>query len=220
MLKLYTQRSNIPPVYTYKDQTYCKVIHTKIKHTPKLYKDQTYPKFIHRKIKHIPQFDTQNSNIPPIPPPPYKAQMTCNGEQGRHRCGDINVDIAACLRGFVPNAEWLVQAAIEARLPANGDAVVGGVHKLEVVRWIRLTWKPTHQVYLVITHWPPPPPKKTHTHNTPDKTTTKRENLNGKKLILKGSSVRSIWTYLTASPCYATNTNKHGNTTNKYYKHD
>ena len=29
------------------------------------------------------------------------------------------------------------------------------------------------------------------------------------------SSVRSIWTYLTASPCYTTNTNKHDNTTNR-----
>ena len=38
-------------------------------------------------------------------------------------------------------------------------------------------------------------------------------NLNLKTLILKDSSVRSIWTYLTASPCYTTNTNKHDNTT-------
>ena len=44
-------------------------------------------------------------------------------------------------------------------------------------------------------------------------------NSNSKTLILKDSSVRSIWTYLTASPCYTTNTNKHDNTTNKYYKH-
>ena len=47
-----------------------------------------------------------------------------------------------------------------------------------------------------------------------------RENSNSKTLIPKDSSVRSIWTYLKASPCYATNTNKHDNTTNKYYKHD
>ena len=47
-----------------------------------------------------------------------------------------------------------------------------------------------------------------------------RENSNSKTLILKDSSVRSIWTYLTASPCYTTKTNKHGNTTNKYYKID
>ena len=40
-------------------------------------------------------------------------------------------------------------------------------------------------------------------------------NLNSKTLILKDSSVRSIWTYLTASPLYTTNTNKHDNTTNK-----
>ena len=33
-----------------------------------------------------------------------------------------------------------------------------------------------------------------------------RENLNSKTLILKDSSVRSIWTYLIASPCYTTNT--------------
>ena len=31
----------------------------------------------------------------------------------------------------------------------------------------------------------------------------KKENL--KTLILKDSSIRSIWTYLTASPCYTTN---------------
>ena len=35
------------------------------------------------------------------------------------------------------------------------------------------------------------------------------EYSNSKTLILKDSSVRSIWTYLTASPCYTTNTNKH-----------
>ena len=46
------------------------------------------------------------------------------------------------------------------------------------------------------------------------------ENSNSKTLILKDSSVMSIWTYLTASPCYTTNTNKHDNTANKYYKHD
>ena len=39
-------------------------------------------------------------------------------------------------------------------------------------------------------------------------------------IILKDSSVMSIWTYLTASPCYTTNTNKHDSTTNAYYKHD
>ena len=31
---------------------------------------------------------------------------------------------------------------------------------------------------------------------------------------------RQVHLDLTASPCYTTNTNKHGNTTNKYYKHD
>ena len=36
-----------------------------------------------------------------------------------------------------------------------------------------------------------------------------RERENSKILILKDSSVRSIWTYLTASPCYTTNTNMH-----------
>ena len=45
-------------------------------------------------------------------------------------------------------------------------------------------------------------------------------NLNSKTLVLKDSSIRSIWTYLTASPCYTTNTNKLDNTTNKYHKHD
>ena len=49
---------------------------------------------------------------------------------------------------------------------------------------------------------------------------TETETENSKTLILKDSSVRSIWTYLTASPCYTTNTNKHDNTTNKHYKHD
>ena len=44
-------------------------------------------------------------------------------------------------------------------------------------------------------------------------------NLNLKALILKDSSVRPIWTYSTASPRSTTNTNKHDNTTNKYYKH-
>ena len=40
----------------------------------------------------------------------------------------------------------------------------------------------------------------------------KRENLNSnsKTLLLKDSSVRSIWTYLTASPCYTTNTERGG----------
>ena len=48
---------------------------------------------------------------------------------------------------------------------------------------------------------------------------TERENSNSKTLILKDSSVRSIWTYLTASSCYTTNTNQHDYTTNIYYKH-
>ena len=47
-----------------------------------------------------------------------------------------------------------------------------------------------------------------------------RERENSKTLILKDSSVRSIWTYLTASPCYTTNTNQHDYTTNIYYKHE
>ena len=42
-------------------------------------------------------------------------------------------------------------------------------------------------------------------------------NPNSKTLILRDSSLRSIWTCLTACPCYTTNTNKHNNTTNKYY---
>ena len=45
-------------------------------------------------------------------------------------------------------------------------------------------------------------------------------NSNSKTLIIKDSSVRSIWTCLTASPCYSTNTNKHGYTTNRYYERD
>ena len=48
----------------------------------------------------------------------------------------------------------------------------------------------------------------------------RNSNSNSKTLILKDSSVRSILTYLTASPCYTTNTNKHDYTTNKYYKNE
>ena len=40
------------------------------------------------------------------------------------------------------------------------------------------------------------------------------EKLELETLILKDNSVRSIWTYLTASPCYTTNTNKYDYTTN------
>ena len=47
-----------------------------------------------------------------------------------------------------------------------------------------------------------------------------RENSNSKSLILKDSSVRSIWTYLTAGPCYTTNTNMHDYTTKRYYKYE
>ena len=39
-------------------------------------------------------------------------------------------------------------------------------------------------------------------------------NLKSKTLILKDSSVMSILTYLTVSPCYTTETNKHDSTTN------
>ena len=42
-----------------------------------------------------------------------------------------------------------------------------------------------------------------------------RESSNSKSLILNDSSVRSIWTYLTASPCYTTNTNMQDYTTNR-----
>ena len=45
-------------------------------------------------------------------------------------------------------------------------------------------------------------------------------NSNSKTLILKDSSIRSIWIYVTASPCYTTNTNKHNYTTNRYYKYE
>ena len=41
----------------------------------------------------------------------------------------------------------------------------------------------------------------------------KERELELENLILKDSSVRRIWTYLIASPCYTTNTNKHGYTT-------
>ena len=47
-----------------------------------------------------------------------------------------------------------------------------------------------------------------------------RKNSNSKSLILKDSSVRSIWTYLTAGPCYTTNTNMHDYTTKRYYKYE
>ena len=47
-----------------------------------------------------------------------------------------------------------------------------------------------------------------------------RENSNSKTLILKDSSVRSIWTYLTASPCYTTKTNKRDKTTNRYSRRE
>ena len=50
-------------------------------------------------------------------------------------------------------------------------------------------------------------------------TVTETENSNSKTLVFKDSSVRSSWTYLTASPCYTTNTNKHDYTTNIYDKH-
>ena len=43
-----------------------------------------------------------------------------------------------------------------------------------------------------------------------------QQQLQLETLILKDSSVRSIWTYLTASPCYTTNTNVHDYTTNRY----
>ena len=52
--------------------------------------------------------------------------------------------------------------------------------------------------------------KRAHTYRERER----EENSNSKTLILKDSSVRSIWTYLTASPCYTTNTNKHDYTTN------
>ena len=48
----------------------------------------------------------------------------------------------------------------------------------------------------------------------------REENSNSKTLILKDSSVRSIWTYLTGSSCYTTNTNKHDYNTNRYYKYE
>ena len=57
-------------------------------------------------------------------------------------------------------------------------------------------------------------------HATFENTEREREGGGGcsnskKTLIFKDSSVRSTWTYLTASPCYTTNTNKHDNTTNR-----
>ena len=43
---------------------------------------------------------------------------------------------------------------------------------------------------------------------------TENTKSNSKRLILKDSSIQSIWTSLTVSPCYTTNTNKHDYTTN------
>ena len=48
----------------------------------------------------------------------------------------------------------------------------------------------------------------------------RNSNSNSKTLIFQDSNVRSIWTYLTASLCYTTNTNKHDYTTRRYYKHE
>ena len=56
-----------------------------------------------------------------------------------------------------------------------------------------------------------------------DRTETVRgreRELDSQTLILKDSSVSCIWTYLTASPCYTTNTNKHTYTTNIYYQYE
>ena len=36
-----------------------------------------------------------------------------------------------------------------------------------------------------------------------------RENMNSNTLILKDDSIRSIWPYVTVSPCYTTKTDKH-----------
>ena len=49
-----------------------------------------------------------------------------------------------------------------------------------------------------------------------------REGLGGggERELEKDSSIRSIWTYPTAGPCYTTSTNKHNYTTNRYCKHE
>ena len=61
-------------------------------------------------------------------------------------------------------------------------------------------------------HWLFCAKKKMHT--PPKKKMRERERT---WIIFKDSSLRSIWTYVTASPCYTTNTNKHDYTTNRYY---
>ena len=48
------------------------------------------------------------------------------------------------------------------------------------------------------------------------KSERKTAMLNSKTLILKDSSIRSSWNYLTASRCYTTNTNKHDYTKNMH----
>ena len=53
----------------------------------------------------------------------------------------------------------------------------------------------------------------------PRHTCDEKRTCNSKTLILKDNSVGSIWTCLTARPCYATNTNKHGYNTNRCHKH-
>ena len=53
--------------------------------------------------------------------------------------------------------------------------------------------------------------RQTHTHTQ----TGTRQACIEKTLIFNDSSVRSIWAYLTASPCYTTNTTKHDYTTNR-----
>ena len=46
----------------------------------------------------------------------------------------------------------------------------------------------------------------THTHTHTNREGERERTPNSKNFILKDSSVRSIWIYLTASPCYTTNT--------------
>ena len=46
----------------------------------------------------------------------------------------------------------------------------------------------------------------THTHTHTNREGERERTPNSKIFILKDSSVRSIWIYLTASPCYTTNT--------------
>jgi hypothetical protein len=59
--------------------------------------------------------------------------LTSHGVDSGSGCGNVYIDVSPGLCGLVAYPVRLFQPSIKTWLPANGDGVVGGIHKRQVI---------------------------------------------------------------------------------------